>query len=39
MYGKSSEKTAFLPVGVEQLSLFDEAEKAASRTAPEPTIE
>ncbi len=38
LYGKSSEKTASLPVGVEQLSLFDEAETAASRTAPEPTI-
>ncbi|WP_159888754.1 IS66 family transposase [Paenibacillus puerhi] len=39
LYGKSSEKTASLPVGVEQLSLFDEPETAASRTAPELTIE
>src|SRR5690606_3479123 len=39
LYGKSSEKTASLPVGVEQLSLFDEAETTASRTAAEPTVE
>jgi len=39
LYGKSSEKTAVLPVGVEQLSLFDEVETEASRNAPEPTVE
>ena len=39
LYGKSSEKTAALPVGVEQLSLFDEVETEASRNAPEPTME
>lgn len=35
----SNAEAASLPVGVEQLSLFDEAEKTASRTALEPTIE
>lgn len=39
LYGKSSEKTAVLPLGVEQMSLFDEVETEASRNAPEPTVE
>lgn len=38
LYGRSTEKTTALPVGVEQLSLFDEAETETSRSAPEPDL-
>lgn len=38
LYGRSTEKTSALPVGVEQLSLFDEAESVASRSASEPDL-
>jgi transposase len=38
LYGRSSEKTANLPFGIEQLSLFDDAETEANRKAPEPDL-
>lgn len=38
LYGRSTEKTSALPIGIEQLSLFDEAESEAVPSAPEPDL-
>lgn len=38
LYGRSTERTSSLPIGIEQLSLFDEAETEAVPSAPEPDL-